>query len=50
MRVPPGGAAFALEEGGGRVLVASPQSTLVARCLDIVVIKFSIVDLGKNHE
>ena len=46
MRVPPGGAAFALEEKGARVLVASPQSTLVARCLDVVVVKCSIVDMG----
>jgi hypothetical protein len=48
--VPPGGAAFALEEGGARVLVASPQSTLVAWCLDIVFIKFSIVNSGKNRD
>ena len=45
MRMPPGGAAFTVEERRARVLVASPQSTL-ARCLDVIVIKFNIVDLG----
>ena len=46
MRIPPGGAAFKLEEGRARVLVSSPQSTLAERCLDVIVIEFSIVDLG----
>ena len=46
MRVPPGKTTFALEEGGARVLVSSPQSALVARILDVVVVEFSIMDLG----
>ena len=48
--MPPGRAAFALEEGGARVLVSSPQSTLVARGLDIVIVKFGIVNLGKDRD
>ena len=46
MRVPPGKTAFALAAGGARVLVSSPQSALVARILDVVVVEFSIMDLG----
>jgi hypothetical protein len=44
--VPPGGTAFALEEGGARVLVASPQPALVARVLDVIVVEFRIMDPG----
>ena len=46
MRMPPGRATFTLEEGRARVLVASSHSTLVAWCLDVIVIEFNIVDLG----
>ena len=46
MRVPPSRAAFTLEEGRARVLVASSKSTLVAWCLDVIIIEFNIVDMG----
>ena len=44
--MPPSRAAFTLEEGGAGVLMASPSPTLVARLLDVVIVKFRIVDLG----
>ena len=46
MRMPPGRAAFTLEEGRAGVLMAGPSSTLAARLLDVVLVKFRIVDLG----
>ena len=45
MGMPPVITPFALKEEGAGVLVACPDSAVMARCSDVVVIELSIVNL-----